>query len=175
VHRTYRWIVEGDRVLGAIALRHELNDFLLRAAGNIGDGIRPSARRRGLARLAGPDARRGARARPGRRSRSAPPSWPARSSAAPGTPVTAPIRIHVEVKKDATSVLRPWALGASLLLSAASTRAASCSRRSSSRARPAPAAMSAGTAWTFAGFQRNFGGTEGRQASADPGRRRGPS
>jgi predicted acetyltransferase len=44
VHCTYRWIVEGDRVLGAIALRHELNDF-----GHIGYGIRPSARQRGLA------------------------------------------------------------------------------------------------------------------------------
>jgi predicted acetyltransferase len=44
VHCTYRWIVEGDRVLGAIALRHELSDF-----GHIGYGIRPSARRRGLA------------------------------------------------------------------------------------------------------------------------------
>ncbi|MBQ0907036.1 GNAT family N-acetyltransferase [Micromonospora sp. U21] len=46
---TYRWIVEGDRVLGGIALRHELNHYLLRVAGNIGYGIRPSARRRGLA------------------------------------------------------------------------------------------------------------------------------
>ena len=49
VHCTYRWIVEGDRVLGGIALRHELNDFLLRIGGHIGYGIRPSARRRGLA------------------------------------------------------------------------------------------------------------------------------
>jgi predicted acetyltransferase len=48
VHCTYRWIVEGDQVLGAIALRHELNDFLLQV-GHIGYGIRPSARRRGLA------------------------------------------------------------------------------------------------------------------------------
>jgi predicted acetyltransferase len=45
---TYRWIVEGDRVLGGIALRHEFNDFVLRL-GHIGYGIRPSARRRGLA------------------------------------------------------------------------------------------------------------------------------
>jgi predicted acetyltransferase len=45
---TYRWIVEGDRVLGGIALRHELNDFVLRV-GHIGYGIRPSSRRRGLA------------------------------------------------------------------------------------------------------------------------------
>jgi predicted acetyltransferase len=49
VHCTYRWIVEGDVVLGAIALRHELNDFLLRAGGSIGFGIRPSARNRGVA------------------------------------------------------------------------------------------------------------------------------
>ena len=52
VHCTYRWIVEDDEVLGAIALRHELNDFLLRAGGHIGYGIRPSARRRGLATFA---------------------------------------------------------------------------------------------------------------------------
>ena len=44
VHCTCRWIVEDDRVLGAIALRHKPNDF-----GHIGYGIRPSARRRGLA------------------------------------------------------------------------------------------------------------------------------
>jgi predicted acetyltransferase len=49
VHCTYRWIVEDGRVLGAIALRHELNDFLRRIGGHIGYGIRPSARRRGLA------------------------------------------------------------------------------------------------------------------------------
>jgi predicted acetyltransferase len=48
VHCTYRWIVEGGRVLGGIALRHELSDFVLQA-GHIGYGIRPSARRRGLA------------------------------------------------------------------------------------------------------------------------------
>ncbi|MGK5674316.1 GNAT family N-acetyltransferase [Micromonospora sp. URMC 106] len=49
VHCTYRWIVDGDRVLGGIALRHGLNDFLLRIGGHIGYGVRPSARRRGLA------------------------------------------------------------------------------------------------------------------------------
>jgi predicted acetyltransferase len=49
VHCTYWWIVDGDTVLGTISLRHELNDFLLRAGGNIGYGIRPSARGRGLA------------------------------------------------------------------------------------------------------------------------------
>jgi predicted acetyltransferase len=49
VRCTYRWIVERDQVLGGIALRHELNDALLHAGGHIGYGIRPSARRRGLA------------------------------------------------------------------------------------------------------------------------------
>jgi predicted acetyltransferase len=46
---TFRWMVEGDRYLGAIALRHELNDFLLEAGGHIGYGVRPSARGHGLA------------------------------------------------------------------------------------------------------------------------------
>jgi predicted acetyltransferase len=49
VHCTYRWMVEGDRVLGGIALRHELNDFLLDVGGHIGFSVRPSERRRGLA------------------------------------------------------------------------------------------------------------------------------
>ena len=48
VHCTYRWIVADGQVLGAIALRHEFSDFVHRA-GHIGYGIRPSARRRGLA------------------------------------------------------------------------------------------------------------------------------
>ncbi|OLR95073.1 GNAT family N-acetyltransferase [Actinokineospora bangkokensis] len=45
---TCRWIVEDDQVLGGIALRHEFNDHV-QWAGHIGFGIRPSARRRGLA------------------------------------------------------------------------------------------------------------------------------
>ena len=45
---TFRWIVEDDRVLGGIALRHEFDDYV-RWAGHLGFGIRPSARRRGLA------------------------------------------------------------------------------------------------------------------------------
>ncbi len=43
-----RWIVEDDRVLGGIALRLGPGDFV-RRFGHIGYGIRPSARRRGLA------------------------------------------------------------------------------------------------------------------------------
>lgn len=42
---TYRWIVEDDVVLGGIALRHTVDEAL----GQIGFGVRPSARRRGLA------------------------------------------------------------------------------------------------------------------------------
>jgi predicted acetyltransferase len=49
VHCTFRWIVEDDNYLGAIALRHTLNESLLNIGGHIGYGIRPSARRRGLA------------------------------------------------------------------------------------------------------------------------------
>ncbi len=45
---TFRWIVEGDEVLGGIALRRGDSDFNLRM-GHIGYGIRPTARRRGLA------------------------------------------------------------------------------------------------------------------------------
>jgi predicted acetyltransferase len=43
VHASYWWITEDDTYLGAITLRHELNDFLLGAGGHIGYGIRPSA------------------------------------------------------------------------------------------------------------------------------------
>lgn len=45
---TYWWIVDSDTVLGGIALRHTDNDRVLQV-GHIGYGIRPSARRRGLA------------------------------------------------------------------------------------------------------------------------------
>ena len=38
---------ERDRLLGAVDIRHYLNDYLLREGGHIGDGIRPSERRKG--------------------------------------------------------------------------------------------------------------------------------
>ncbi len=44
-HWSPRWIVEHGEILGAIALRHQNDD----AFGRIGYGIRPHARRRGLA------------------------------------------------------------------------------------------------------------------------------
>jgi predicted acetyltransferase len=49
VHATYWWVADGDTYLGAFALRHALNDFLLQAGGHVGYSVRPSARRRGLA------------------------------------------------------------------------------------------------------------------------------
>lgn len=44
-HSSPRWIVEDGRVLGGIVLRHVFDDEV----GHIGYGVRPSARRRGLA------------------------------------------------------------------------------------------------------------------------------
>src|SRR3954447_4029356 len=44
-HGSPRWIVEDGRVLGGIALRHIFDDDI----GHIRYGVRPSARRRGLA------------------------------------------------------------------------------------------------------------------------------
>ncbi len=44
-HGSPRWIVEDGRVLGGIVLRHKFDDSI----GHIGYGVRPSARRRGLA------------------------------------------------------------------------------------------------------------------------------
>ncbi|MBR0302870.1 MAG: GNAT family N-acetyltransferase [Clostridia bacterium] len=40
---------ERDRLLGAVNIRHRLNDSLLREGGHIGDGIRPSERGKGYA------------------------------------------------------------------------------------------------------------------------------
>ena len=48
--------MDRDRLLGAVNIRHTLNDALLRSGGHIGDGIRPSERGKGygkeLVRLA---------------------------------------------------------------------------------------------------------------------------
>ncbi|GAA1577243.1 GNAT family N-acetyltransferase [Kribbella karoonensis] len=49
VPASYWWIVEDDTYLGAITLRHRLNDKLLEGGGHIGYGVRPSARGRGVA------------------------------------------------------------------------------------------------------------------------------
>lgn len=47
-HCIYCWVGDGDEVLGGIALRHGDREYI-RWAGHVGYGIRPSARRRGLA------------------------------------------------------------------------------------------------------------------------------
>ena len=46
---TFLWVVEDEKYVGSIALRHDLNDLLLREGGHIGYSIRPSARGRGHA------------------------------------------------------------------------------------------------------------------------------
>ncbi len=38
-----------ERIVGTVQIRHELNDFLFNAGGNIGYGVRPSERRKGYA------------------------------------------------------------------------------------------------------------------------------
>ena len=40
---------ERDIVVGAVNIRHYLNDMLLREGGHIGDGVRPSERKKGYA------------------------------------------------------------------------------------------------------------------------------
>lgn len=52
VPSSYRWIVEDGRVVGTIAVRHELNDVLVETGGHIGYAVEPGSRRRGIARAA---------------------------------------------------------------------------------------------------------------------------
>lgn len=40
---------ERNRIVGAVNIRHYLNESLLRNGGHIGDGVRPSERRKGIA------------------------------------------------------------------------------------------------------------------------------
>jgi predicted acetyltransferase len=50
VHCDYYWITDGpDAVVGFLALRHELNAWLLEEGGHIGYSVRPSRRREGHA------------------------------------------------------------------------------------------------------------------------------
>lgn len=49
---SHRWIVEDERVVGTIVLRHELNPALLVSGGHVGYAIEPGSRRRGLASAA---------------------------------------------------------------------------------------------------------------------------
>lgn len=53
VSQSTLWVVENGKYLGAVSLRHDLGTgYLAEVGGHIGYGIRPSARRRGLAKLA---------------------------------------------------------------------------------------------------------------------------
>ncbi len=53
VNQSTIWVVEGNSYLGSSSLRHSLvNEYLSEVGGHIGYGIRPSARGRGLAKLA---------------------------------------------------------------------------------------------------------------------------
>ena len=46
---SFFWVVDGEEIIGSLALRHELNDWLLEEGGHIGYSIRPSRRRLGHA------------------------------------------------------------------------------------------------------------------------------
>jgi predicted acetyltransferase len=48
---TYFLVLENKRIIGAINIRHYLNDYLLNFGGHIGYGIRPSERKKGYAAL----------------------------------------------------------------------------------------------------------------------------
>lgn len=49
VPSTTYFAVVGDRIVGTVQVRHELNEFLLKSGGHIGYGVRPSERRKGYA------------------------------------------------------------------------------------------------------------------------------
>ncbi len=52
VPSTSRWVVQDGRLVGFVALRHELNAFLFEEGGHIGYAVRPTARGRGIATAA---------------------------------------------------------------------------------------------------------------------------
>ena len=52
VPATNFWLVSGDRYIGRVSLRHQLNDNLLQMGGHIGYTIRPSERRKGYGTIA---------------------------------------------------------------------------------------------------------------------------
>jgi predicted acetyltransferase len=49
VRDTVYWATLGDEVVGRIAIRHELNEFLAMVGGHVGYIVRPSYRKRGVA------------------------------------------------------------------------------------------------------------------------------
>ena len=46
---SYFWIIEDDEFIGYLAMRHELNEWLLNEGGHIGYSVRPSRRHQGHA------------------------------------------------------------------------------------------------------------------------------
>ncbi|KGN32241.1 hypothetical protein N802_17920 [Knoellia sinensis KCTC 19936] len=46
---SFRWIADGDELVGFVAVRHDLDDFLLEQGGHIGHSVRPSRRGEGIA------------------------------------------------------------------------------------------------------------------------------
>lgn len=48
---TYFLVAENKKIIGAVNIRHYLNDYLLNFGGHIGYGIRPSERKKGYASL----------------------------------------------------------------------------------------------------------------------------
>lgn len=51
VNSSLYFLLNGDRILGAIDIRHSLNEYLIGVGGHIGYGVRPSERRKGYATL----------------------------------------------------------------------------------------------------------------------------
>ncbi|ADU48146.1 GNAT family N-acetyltransferase [Intrasporangium calvum] len=52
VPASYRWVIDDERLVGTITVRHRLTAALLVVGGHIGYAVRPSARRRGVATAA---------------------------------------------------------------------------------------------------------------------------
>ena len=49
VPASFYFLFNGNRIVGALSIRHKLNDHLLFVGGNIGYGVAPSERRKGYA------------------------------------------------------------------------------------------------------------------------------
>ncbi len=47
VENSTYWLIDNNKVIGAVNIRHRLNDYLLRIDGHIGGAIRPSYRGKG--------------------------------------------------------------------------------------------------------------------------------